>query len=347
MSDNTTAAAADSSSSAIQRLVLVFDYRSLFDADDVDAINHQAWQEVLDGFGYQGLTFEHFMSTSMVHKSPSEIMRALCPFTTRAEWTPLLNKRTVRLLRDMGDMCYTQVLPIGGLTNFFVDCAHEALVTTVLLSPFPDEVTRKMLERAELSPFIDLLHCYEDRDYALLEALELIDAKPPIIPADIQEHRWRHQMEEIDEVLENPVVGDKTGDNDAEDTPTNHHQHRPSLTAADVKNMLEHPNIVVFTTDVVGCQQATDLGCTAIGVVHNSGFYPSTIPQSPPSPTSNSKATEDTATSSSSAAAQRQPIVVPSLPATSLGESLLSSGASAVLDDYTNLKSSYLAHFMK
>ena len=333
MSDSSPATVADDQ---IQRLVLVFDYRTLMDSDDLDAVNHQAWQEVLDGFGYQNLTFDHFMSTSMVHKSPSEIMKSLCPFTTRAEWTPLLSKRSLRLMKEVEDMCYTQVVPIGGLINFFVDCAHGALVTTILLSPFPDEVTRKLLDRAELSPYIDLVHSYEDRDYALLEALELIDAKPPIIPDNIIEHRWRHQRAEEQSpasgapILENPSVDGS----------------RRRLSAADVKNLLDHPNIIVFSADPVGCTQATDMGCTAIGVVHNSGFYPAPLPHhhSPPSPNS----TKTELVSDPSAAVGRSPIYAapPPLP-TSLNEALLSSGASAVIEDYSNLKCSYLAHYMK
>eukprot|EP00658_Telonema_sp_P-2_P069441 TRINITY_DN5869_c0_g1_i1.p1 TRINITY_DN5869_c0_g1~~TRINITY_DN5869_c0_g1_i1.p1 ORF type:complete len:116 (-),score=20.94 TRINITY_DN5869_c0_g1_i1:316-663(-) len=111
--------------------------------------------------------------------------------------------------------------------------------------------------------------------------------------------------------------------------------------------MLDHPNIIVFTTDVMGCQQATDLGCTAIGIVHNSGFYPSPI--QPPFPTAvqSSSSSPIPANTNTTTPTTSSPLLVPSLPATSLGESLLSNGASAVLEDYTNLKSNYLAHFMK
>lgn len=237
------------------RLVLVFDYRTLVEAEDIDVINFEAWKEVLDSFGYGELSFPHFMR-SLVFKSPSEVMTSLCPYTTKVEWGPVLNKRIMRLNREVSGLCYAELLPIVGVKDFVLDCTKKALVTSIFLSPFPDDVTRRMLELAELGPYIDLVHSYVDREYALLEALEMINIRPHRIPEGI-EHRWsddehRTVVDDSGEVVRAPHGSDEVS---------------RSL------GVLNPAEIVVLTSDVYTCQKASELGCKTIGVTYNGGYY--------------------------------------------------------------------------
>lgn len=237
------------------RLVLVFDYRSLIESEDVDMINYEAWKEVLDSFGYGDLTFPHFMR-SLVLKSPSEVMTALCPYTTKAEWGPILNKRTTRLGKDISKLCYAEMLPLAGARDFIIDCTKKALVTCVFLSPFPDDVTRRMLELAEVGPYIDLVHSYSDREFALLEALEMINIRPRRIPDGI-EHRWSDDDNRTITDAEGNTVKAPFGSDEV----------------SRAQGVLNPAEVVVCTTDLYACERAAELGCKIIGLTYNGGFF--------------------------------------------------------------------------
>lgn len=252
---NITFVMSTSSVQGTDRLVLVFDYRSLVEAEDIDVINYEAWKEVLDAFGYGDLTFPHFMR-SLVMKSPSEVMSALCPYTTRAEWSPVLNKRTTRLNKDISRLCYAEMLPIVGLKDFTIDCAKNALVTSIFLSPFPDDVTRRLLEIAEVSPYIDLVHSYVDREFALLEALEMINIKPDRIPEGI-EHRWSDDAKR--------TVVDEKGNVSLATTGSDE--------VSRAGGVLNSAQIVVLASDTASCEAAAALGCKVIGVTYNGGYF--------------------------------------------------------------------------
>lgn len=174
-----------------QRAVLFFHYRSLMESDDIDQINFVGWKEVLDAFGYGELTYQKCVS-DLALKSPHEVMTSLCPYTTRAEWAPLLNKRDTRLEKEISELCFAQVLPLRGIKDFIIDCVKHSNCTVVFLSPFRETAARQLLERAELGPFVDVVHSYTEREFGILEALEVLDVRPPHIPTALH-HRWENE----------------------------------------------------------------------------------------------------------------------------------------------------------
>jgi hypothetical protein len=180
--------------SSARGLVLIFNYRTIFDSSDIDRLNFSAWQEVLDAFGYSDLTFEGFLR-DLALRSVEEIMMGLCPMTTRAEWDPLLNKRTLRLDREIGDLCSAEIRPLDGFKDFVIDCARHCPVKVIFLSPFSDGNSRTLLERADVTCFVDIVHCYPRREFAALDALEIIDAKPPRLPHSVR-HRWERRADD-------------------------------------------------------------------------------------------------------------------------------------------------------
>ena len=168
--------------------VLLFNYRSLLDSAEFDRINFTAWQEVLDAFGYSHLTFDEFVK-DLALKSAEEIMMGLCPMTTRVEWEPLLNKRTVRLEREIAQLCSVEVQAVNGLKDFIIDCAKAIPLQVVFLSSLSYDSSRTLLERADVSCFVDIVHCYQRREFAILDALEMLNVRPPKIPPRVH-HRW-------------------------------------------------------------------------------------------------------------------------------------------------------------
>lgn len=174
--------------SGVPRLLLFFNYRSLFECADIDNLNYEAWKEVLDAFGYTKLDFARFLSEFAL-KSPAEVMKALCPFTTKAEWEPLLNKRNVRLTKETAALCFTEVMPIAGVREFIIDCSRNLPTVCIFVSPFNESVARILLDKAQISSYFDHVYNYTEREYAILEALEVLNAPPPTIPSDVR-HRW-------------------------------------------------------------------------------------------------------------------------------------------------------------
>jgi hypothetical protein len=223
------------------RLLLFFHYRLLLESSSIDHINYVGWKEVWDAFGYESLTFQQCISEFAL-KSSQEVMTALCPFTTVAEWAPLLNKRDVRLERDINELCYAEVLPVRGIKDFIIDCSRHATVTVVFLSPFRETTARKILEIAEMNAFVDLVCCYTEREYGLLEAAERLNEKPPKIPSNLN-HRWEAEEEA------RRLAGLPTDDSVAE-------SHQRSI-------------FVSFESDVAGVQAAVTFGVVPVAVGYN------------------------------------------------------------------------------
>ena len=104
------------------KTVLLFELRTLIDCADLDALNLESWKQALGGFGYTHLTPAEYNST-LALQTPDEIMTALCPFTTRAEWGRFLALREVTLDEGVREFCRANVVPVPGAT-----LASDALV---------------------------------------------------------------------------------------------------------------------------------------------------------------------------------------------------------------------------
>ena len=212
-----------------EEVIVFLNYRTMFEADGLDTANLESWREVLDSFGYQGLTRFGFLR-ELALATPTEVMRSLCPYTTKAEYGPVLNKRLIRMEKELSELVRVEMLPITGIREFLVSCAKQsAKLTSVFLSPFSETNTRVLLEKTEMAPFVDFVHCYTEREYAMLEALEMLNVRPPHIPSHMN-HRW-----------------EKPGEAPSK-TPT---------------------RIVVFDADPIGVKYTQELGLCSIGISFN------------------------------------------------------------------------------
>lgn len=204
--DDANGNSADPTPAVPPKLVVLLTYRVTVDAASIERINFEGWKEVLDAFGYASLTLQR-CKEELALKSPHEVMTSLCPFTTKAEWVPLLNKRDVRLERDVRDLCFAEVMPIDGIKEFLIDCSKHAQTSVVLMSPFRETIARQLLDVAGLSPFVDLVHSYTEQEFGLLEACERLNMRPPKIPSSLR-HRWEAEDEEAAKREEDEEVRD-------------------------------------------------------------------------------------------------------------------------------------------
>jgi phosphoglycolate phosphatase-like HAD superfamily hydrolase len=173
-------------------LVLLLDYRATIESVDLDAANQDAWREALDAFGYQNLDDATFLQQLALSTS-SEVMMALCPYTTKDEWGPALNKRDVKLAAAVENMCYANAVPVPGIAELISTAARLRRTTVVMLSPFREDVTRALLQTCGLGNIIDAVVCYTSLDVAVLEALAALHCTPPSVPprfADAMPHAF-------------------------------------------------------------------------------------------------------------------------------------------------------------
>lgn len=178
--------------SYLEHYILFFDYRTFFESADIDAMSQEGWLECLASFGYAELDKATFLK-ELALRTPSEIMMSLCPFTTAQEWGPALNKRDVRLTKEFGEFCSTNVLPLDGIRAFIMSSHMGAKITVALLSPFNEAHTEMLLKASNLRPLVDFVIPYHALDVAALEALEVIDVPPPRFPNTVSSTRWAHR----------------------------------------------------------------------------------------------------------------------------------------------------------
>lgn len=220
------------------RLVLLFHFRSLLESADLDRLHYEAWSEVLGAFGYTALPFASWAHDELSLKSAQEVMTSLCPYTTTGEWGPLLNKRDVRLQREVESLCLVEVLPLAGLREFLVDCARHSQLSVVCLSALPMAVMQLVLQKSELSAFVDLIVPYSEWEFGALEALEALRVRPPVLPTRLH-HIWE---------------GEEQGAH-TEDT--------------DQQQEEENTMIIAFDTECSGVRHHRAFGLTSIGVTAN------------------------------------------------------------------------------
>jgi len=185
---------------SVPRFVFLFNYRTMFESSDLDRINFDAWREVLDAFGYDNLSYHQFLTTLSL-EAPAQVMKALCPFTTRAEWDPVLNKRDVRLAKEVERLAHTDVRVLNGLKDFIIAASRIRPTTVVLVSPLPEQSTRGILRAASMESFVDVVHAYHEREFALLDALEVLNVRPRTIPTPIH-HKWESDAASADSEAE-------------------------------------------------------------------------------------------------------------------------------------------------
>jgi phosphoglycolate phosphatase-like HAD superfamily hydrolase len=162
-------------------LVVLLDYRAAMESVDLDAANFSSWREALDAFGYQTLDEETFLQDLALSTS-AEVMMALCPYTTKEEWGPALNKRDVKLANEVDEMCFANLVPVPGVTDLVTNASKHRRTTVVLLSPFRDDITKQLLQTSGLTGLVDVVVCYTSLDVAVLEALAHLKCPPPTIP---------------------------------------------------------------------------------------------------------------------------------------------------------------------
>lgn len=104
--------------------LLLFDHRSLFDVTDADYAEMAAWEDALGSFGVEDLTRETFLA-NMSQRSDSEILTAMCPYTTKMEWPSVLNKKRVKISKLLGEWCAANAVPVPGLVEFLESCHRE------------------------------------------------------------------------------------------------------------------------------------------------------------------------------------------------------------------------------
>lgn len=253
------------------RLVVFLTYRTALDAASIDRINFEGWKEVLDAFGYASLTL-HKCKEELALKSPHEVMTSLCPFTTKAEWGPLLNKRDVRLDRDVKELCFAEVMPIDGIKEFLIDCSKHAQTTVVLLSPFRETVARALLDTAELSGFVDVVHNYTEQEFGILEACERLCMRPPQIPSTLR-HKWEsedearkaeQQLAEAEEVVDGKVEEEEHSQTGNAATNV-----RSSSQEGDQSNNAQRDCFLVIGSDVDTIRHAAAFGVPSIVISSN------------------------------------------------------------------------------
>jgi hypothetical protein len=262
-------------------LVLLFDCRCLFETTDLDAHNHAAWMETLDNFGYNSLDRASYVA-DLAFCTSYEVMAALCPFTTKAEWEPVLNKRTMRLQREVEDMCYANVVPIPGVVEFITGAARSAeysSVTTVFLSPYEEAVTKRLLIASDLGPLVDLTVCYTARNTAVLQALEALKARPPVLP------RSMVQVVDGDELpwfSEDPEgVARREGEGEAEHVARVAAQTVANAAALEAARLASGVEVraVGFASSRASVRDFAAFGVTVVGVEHNNHDQESDEPE--------------------------------------------------------------------
>lgn len=163
-------------------LILLLDYRSVIETVDLDAENFASWREVLDSFGYENLDDGTFVQ-DLALSSSAEVMMALCPYTTKNEWGPALNKRDTRLSAAVDEMCYVNVVPVPGALDLITAASRLRRAGVFVLSPFTPTVSETLLGKAGLDKLVDGVVCYESLDTAVLEAMSAAGRRPLTIPA--------------------------------------------------------------------------------------------------------------------------------------------------------------------
>lgn len=107
---------------------------------------------------------------------------ALCPYTTKNEWEPALNKRDLRLAREVDEMCYANAVPVPGVLDLITNASKLRRAVVVLLSPFREDITRQLLDVSTLAGVVDAVVCYTSLDVAALEALAHLKCPPKTYP---------------------------------------------------------------------------------------------------------------------------------------------------------------------
>jgi phosphoglycolate phosphatase-like HAD superfamily hydrolase len=220
-----------SSAQAAAPLIILLDYRAAVETVDLDAANEAAWRETLDSFGYQNLDSATFLQDLALSTS-AEVMMALCPYTTKEEWAPALNKRDVRLAAAVDDMCYANIVPVPGVVDLITNASKHRRTTVVLLSPFREDITRQLATVSGLATVVDYVICYTALDVAVLEALAQLRCPPPSTP-----ERFLAAM------------------------PNAFADPDPAMTGADM---------VAFVSTTTGAKKMRGYGVSLVGIVHNS-----------------------------------------------------------------------------
>jgi hypothetical protein len=275
---------------AAPRWLLLFDHRVLFDVSDADAVDAEAWAEALGAFGLAEINRAAYLE-SLAGRAEGDVMKTLCPFTTRAEWPSILNKRHVVLSREIADWCFANAVPVPGAADFLDACARElgapaprgadddaaapaaaaaaaAPATprpgclSLWLTPWKLEHARAALDVANLSGLV-APYTVQSTELALVQVLETFGLRPPVeTPALVHSLAATQGLTVADvararERLRSVVAATV---NEREAAAARQEQSAPPLDAA------PPTRVVVFVGSARQARLATSCGLTAVGV---------------------------------------------------------------------------------
>jgi len=163
---------------------IFFSLRTVVEFDDIDRCSKEAWSETLDNFGYT-LTSDIYMR-DLKDRTSDEVMKALCPYTTQMEWAPVVNKRDVRLRRELMELVEVECLPRDGAAQFLRDCYASGEAYIVITTNFIRDLAKCILEKAGLLPYVHAVCPYHELEFGLLDALEFLKIPPPTLPPNIR-----------------------------------------------------------------------------------------------------------------------------------------------------------------
>ena len=164
---------------------LFFPLRSLLEFDDIDRCCLEAWSETLENFGYTVLTRELYQR-DLRDRTGSEVMKALCPYTTQMEWGPVVNKRDVRLRRELDALVEVEALPRDGARNFLRECRATGETFIVVTSNFGEDIVKGLLDKAGLASLVHAVVPYHELEFGIIDALEILKVPPPRLPPNIR-----------------------------------------------------------------------------------------------------------------------------------------------------------------
>lgn len=158
----------------------------------------EAWQEALGAFGLGDLTRELFME-NVSQRSDSEVMMATCPYTTRLEWPSVLNKKRVRITREVSEWCFANAVPVPGLVDFLERCDKQFAsasaasaadasscgpgMLALWMTPWTAEQGQRALAAAGLKAVVVPTQVQHSQ-FAFFDTLEAFGLRPPLETPD-------------------------------------------------------------------------------------------------------------------------------------------------------------------